>query len=280
MSDFDDQFNLRKRHPISRYHLLLNVFQSLLARQLMDCSLDISYGDSAGQSLDIFPAKPDRAPVFVFIHGGYFRALDKSQYRYTAFPMAKAGYTTVLVNYDLAPKVRVADIVEQVLAAFEWIRENIHKWHGNPDDIVLCGHSVGAFLAAKILEKDWPGGSGVMKAALLSGLYDLGPMKRSYLDRELRLTDEDVATLSPQTGTLLERPELLVAVGERESEVFTNQSIAYSRKLSEAGIRNELLVVPGIDHYTMSRLLSRRNSVIVDWMTRSEPAVAAGTPSV
>ncbi|WP_419909036.1 alpha/beta hydrolase [Hoeflea sp.] len=139
----DDQFNLRKRHPVSRLNLLKNAAQSNWARLVLDCSLDVAYGESSGQRLDIFPGKDRPSPVFIFIHGGYFRALDKSLYRYMARPMAKAGMTTVLVNYDLAPKVTVAEIIRQNLSAFAWIRQNIHRWNGDRERMFLCGHSIG-----------------------------------------------------------------------------------------------------------------------------------------
>ncbi len=266
MNAFDDQFNLRRRHPVGRTVLLFNLVESLFAQTFLTCSLDISYGESAGQMLDIFPAKASKAPVFVFIHGGYFRALDKSQYRYIALRMAKAGHVTVLVNYNLAPKVPVSEIIRQILASFQWIRENIHRWNGDPGRIVLCGHSVGAFLAAKILQQDWPGGSGIQKAVLLSGLYDLGPMKRSYLNKDLLLTDKDVDNLSPQFGTLAERPDLLIAAGGNETDEFIGQSEKYSAKLDAEGVQNELAILPGINHYSMSRLLAGRRNPVIDWI--------------
>ncbi len=277
MADIDSDFNLRRRHPFGRFHLITNAFQSAVAARTLNSTQNISYGGSAGQKLDVFPAEAKASPVFVFIHGGYFRSLDKSQYRYIASRMFRNGYTTVLVNYDLAPKVSVSEIVRQNLAAFEWIRENVHKWNGNPDDITLCGHSVGAFLAAKILEQDWRGGSGIKKAALLSGLYDLEPMRQSYLNKDARLTEGDVAALNPMAGTLKQKPDLLIAVGEEETGQFVTQSETYSADLNRAGIQNDLFVLPAINHYTMSRLLAGRKNAVMDWIRApvSDQAVAA-----
>lgn len=266
VNDFDDQFNLRRRHPIGRTVLLLNLAGSLLAQTFLTCSLDIPYGESAGQKLDIFPAGRPEAPVFVFIHGGYFRSLDKSQYRYLARRMAKLGHTTVLVNYDLAPTVPVSEIIRQVISSFQWIGENIHRWNGDRGRIVLCGHSVGAILAVKILQQDWPGGSGIRKAALLSGLYDLGPMKRSYLNMDLHLTDNDVCRMSPMFGTLAERPDILIAAGGNETHEFIAQSKSFSAKLKDDGIPNDLVILPGINHYSMSRLLAGQRNRLMDWL--------------
>ena len=255
-----------RRHPFSRYNLVLNVLQSRLARAHMTCDIDVSYGNTPGQKLDIFPARSEAAPVFVFIHGGYFRALDKSQYSYVARQAVKAGYTTVLVNYDLAPAVSVSEIIRQNLAAFLWIKNNIRAWQGDPARITLCGHSVGAFLAAKILEKYWPGGSGIYKAALLSGLFDLGPMRQSFLNRALHLSETDVETLNPVAAETKQRPEILVSVGANETGQFIIQSQVYSDALTRAGVQNTSQVLPGIDHYTMSRLLAGGKNPVMDWV--------------
>lgn len=269
MPDIDSQFDLRRRHPIARYHLLTNLVQSHVARYRFSCSLDVGYGSSAGQKLDVFPAQISNAPVFLFIHGGYFRALDKSQYRYIANRMVRQGYTVVLVNYDLAPTVRVAEIIRQVLLSFHWVRENIPEWNGDPERITLCGHSVGAFLAARILEEEWAGGSGIRKAALLSGLFDLGPMKRSFLNRDLHLSDADAANLNPRAEAITERPDILVAVGSRETGQFISQSKDYSGQLARAGIRAQLMVLPKINHYSMSRLLANRRNPVMNWISDS-----------
>ena len=269
-SNLDEQFNLRKSHRTGKYFLLLNQLQSLVARWSLECSLDVSYGESRGQRVDIFPAEGDASGVFVFIHGGYFRALDKAQYRYIARRMVPEGYTTVLVNYDLAPRVSVAEIVRQVSRSFSWLCRNLHRWNGDPRRIVLCGHSVGAFLVAKLLEQEGaPAASDacrVRKVVLLSGLYDLGPMRQSYLNQTLGLTSSDVETLSPISCALKQSPEILVAVGEEETAEFIRQSEEYSKKLRNDGVANDLLVMPGIHHYTMSRLLARSDNPLMRWI--------------
>lgn len=269
-TDLDAQFKLRERHPFARLHLLKNAAESHLARYSLSCELDVRYGASEGQKLDVFPARTAGAPVFVFIHGGYFRALDKGQYRYIARRMVRSGYTTVLVNYDLAPRVPVSVIVQQVIASFEWVRENIGRWQGDPARIILCGHSVGAFLSAKVLEGDWPGGSGIRKAVLLSGLFDLGPMKRSFLNADLRLSDADVSQLNARADAVAERPSVLVAVGGAETGQFVSQSRSYSRSLNDAGVNNQFMILPRCNHYSMSRLLARRDNPVMEWILGDE----------
>ncbi|MDA8020906.1 MAG: alpha/beta hydrolase [Thermoanaerobaculia bacterium] len=261
----DEQFDLRRRHPSGRFYLLLDELQSYFARLSLDASLDVSYGETAGQKVDIFPAADPESPVFVFIHGGYFRALDKRRYSYLAKPIVRAGCTAVLINYDLAPAVSVKTIIDQNLEAFSWILRNISRWNGNPLKIVLCGHSVGAFLVAKILEHPWnqQARSAISGAVLLSGLYDLSPMRQSYLNRSLQLSTDDVKELSPIFGQLEELPPTLVAVGEDETEEFIRQSRNYSDKLEALRKPHEFLLLRGLNHYTVARLLSSKRTILV-----------------
>lgn len=259
MTNFDDQFNLRKRHPLGRLHLLKNLVQSYFARASLDSNLDISYGNTPGQKIDIFPASRANAPVFVFVHGGYFRALDKNQYSYMAKPFVGSGCTVALVNYDLAPKVTVAEIVEQNVQAFNWLRNNIANWNGDPNNMVLCGHSVGAFLVTKIIENDLQTGgkSAITGAALLSGIYDLTKIKQSYLNNDLNLSDQDVSALSPIFGETRGFPPTLVAVGDEETDEFIKQSNQYSEKLELTGVCQRYMLLENKNHYTVSRLLSK-----------------------
>lgn len=265
-SDLDKQFDLRSKYPSGRVIKSLNLFQSVIARRKMKCALDIPYGETTGQKLDVFPARNSNSPVFVFIHGGYFRALDKSQYSFIAPTMRRLGFTTVNINYDLAPKVEVSEIVRQCRAAFRWVCDNVGDWNGDPTRVVLCGHSVGAFLAAKILE-DQEACQIVDKAVLLSGLYDLDPMRRSYLNQDLNLSEQDCEQLSPIHCSLQQKSNILIAVGAKETDQFIEQSQDYSSKLQDDGLSPELLVLSGINHYTMARLLVGRDNPVVNGLT-------------
>ena len=268
--EIDAQLDLRRRHPFSRLNLWKNGIQSRLAQVELQGELDVAYGTSAGQTLDVFlPPRSDGAPVFVFFHGGYFRSLDKRQYRYVARPLVRSGFAVVLVNYDLVPHVSVAEIVRQAKASFAWVRERARDWGGDPRHVVLCGHSVGAFLVARLLEGAEPGAGGVERALLLSGVYDLVPLQRSYLNEDLRLSAAEAAELNPSADAIRAAPRILVAVGGDETGEFLAQSRDYSEQLARAGISHEHRVLPGINHYTMSRLLARRNTSLLDWIVAS-----------
>ncbi len=265
MTNYDEQFNLRKRHPLGRIHLLKNAVQSYVARHKLHCELDISYGESLGQKLDIFPAKQPNSPVFVFIHGGYFRSLDKRQYSYMAKPLVKAGFTVALVNYDLAPKVSVGEIVQQNINAFRWLHTHIKGYNGDPNNITLCGHSVGAFLVAKILEQDWSKEvkQSVRTAVLLSGIFDLSKVKQSYLNQDLGLSEQDVTELSPIFTTCQPFPKTIVAVGDQETEEFIKQSEHYAKRLTANGTPVQWMLLPNKNHYTVSRMLSNKKNTLM-----------------
>lgn len=265
MTYYDAQLDLRKRHPFAKFHMLTNALQSKIAKVRLTHYQDISYGESAGEKVDIFPANRDNAPVFVFIHGGYFRALDKKHYSYLALPLTKAGFTVAVVNYDLAPAVSVADIIAQNIKAYSWIYHNISNWRGNPDYITLCGHSVGAFLVAKIIAHDWPKNmkQAIKKAVLLSGLYDLAPMQLSYLNQDIRLTKDEAVTLSPVYDSLADIPNTIVAVGSDESPEFINQSKQYFNKINQAHLESEFMLLTNKNHYTVSRMLASKNNTLM-----------------
>jgi arylformamidase len=268
MENFDKAFNLRKRHPSGVLHMLANEIQSRIARRVYRASLDVSYGASAGEKLDIFPATNPNAPVFVFIHGGYFRALDKSQYSYLAHTFVDAGITLVVVNYDLAPKVSVSEIVNQNIKAFAWVHDNIHHWRGNNKHIVIGGHSVGSFLTAKILAHEWPKDvrKSIKGAVLLSGLYDLSQMQQSFLNKVLSLSDEEVSTLSPLFDDRVfdSIPHIIMAVGREETDEFVRQTKVYSDKLVGENCRLDCMILEGENHYTVSRLLSHSANVLME----------------
>ena len=265
MANYDQAFNLRKRHPSGKLHLFANELQSYLCRICFNASLDVSYGTSSGETLDIFPARNSNAPVFVFIHGGYFRALDKSQYSYLAQSFVRAGCSLVVVNYDLAPKVSVKDIIAQNIKAFSWVHHNIHRWQGNADHIVVGGHSVGAFLTAKILAYNWPQKirASIKGAVLLSGLYDLTQMRQSFLNQVLNLSNHDVVSLSPMFESIGIVPEILLAVGDDETNEFIRQSKAYGSKLTNQGCCVDTMILKEKNHYTVSRLLNHNDNELM-----------------
>ena len=170
------------------------------------------------------------APVLVFIHGGWWRALDKSDHSFLAPPFVERGALVVVPNYALCPAVPIETIALQMTRALAWTQRNAARFGGDPSRIVVAGHSAGGHLAAMLLCCDWRAVSRdlpvrVVKAALsISGVFDLDPLRRApFLQCDLRLTPHSVRRLSP-AGFAPPRGPLIAVVGGDESEEFLRQN--------------------------------------------------------
>ena len=230
----DSMYNNRLLVPGYAAHFTRWVADSGHARQQQPCLLDVAYGEQPGETLDIFPASgvspAQGAPVLVFIHGGYWRALDKADHSFIAPAFTQAGACVVVLNYALCPAVTIPEIVQQMVKALAWTWRHIAAQGGDPARITVAGHSAGGHLAAMLLACDWPAHAPDLPQALvnnalsISGLYDLEPIRQTPFLRDLQLTPEQVKQASP---VLLPRPTqgtLYSVAGGDESEEFLRQN--------------------------------------------------------
>ena len=166
------------------------------AAEALDCELDVAYGDGPAEKLDIFRVRGQGAPIHVFIHGGYWRAFDKSGHRFVAVPLVGAGVATVLPNYDLCPNVTMDDIVRQNRAAIAWTYKNAERFGGDRDRIYVSGHSAGGHLTGMMMSTDWTRyglpADAIKGGVAISGLHDLEPIRLCFLNEDVRL-DPDMA---------------------------------------------------------------------------------------
>ena len=235
-------------------YLQKSAARSTRLRKNLSCQIDVPYGDTPGQMLDIFPAARKGAPVHVFIHGGYWRSLDKGIYSHIAGPMVAAGATVVLPNYDLCPQVRITDIVQQMRRAIVWVYKNIAKHNGDPKRIYVSGHSAGGHLTGMMISTDWSKEGHLPKdlikgSAPLSGLFDIEPHRHSQLQPDIRLTAEEAKAMSPMYLLPLAKGPSIVAVGGAESDLFHWQSLEYAARLRLCGIKAEYVSTPGDNHF-------------------------------
>jgi arylformamidase len=252
----DAQYNNRARVPAAPQILERWVAASALARAESVCHLDLRYGDGEGETLDVFPAAEADAPVLVFMHGGYWRALDKADHSFVAPSFVAAGATVVVPNYALCPAVTVEHIALQSAQALAWVWRHVRAHHGDPSRIVVVGHSAGAHLAAMLLSCRWARLAEELPPTLvqgamgISGLYDLEPVRNSpYLQADLQLTPAMVRRLSP---AFFPRPrgKFHAVVGLDESEEF----LRHNRLIRDAWGPTSVPVcetVPGADHFTI-----------------------------
>ena len=234
------------------------------ARRSQACSLDIAYGASPGEKLDVFPAThsaPGDAPVLVFIHGGYWRSLDKSEHSFLAPAFTDAGACVVMPNYDLCPAVTIPGIALQMVAALDWTWRNIARFGGNPGRITVVGHSAGGHLAAMLLACDWKKHAPNLPADLVknalsvSGLYELeSVMHTPFLKDSLRLTPAQVAQASPAWFPAPRRGVLYSVAGADESEEFLrhNALIEHAWGARAVPVREALL---GLNHFSVLEAL-------------------------
>ena len=226
----DAQYNNRARVPDHAQHLARWAQSSALARSQLRGQLDVRYGEQPGETLDVFAAKQPGAPVLVFIHGGYWRALDKSDVSFVAPAFVDAGAAVVVPNYALSPAVTIEIIALQLTRALAWTWRHVAEHGGDPHRIAVAGHSAGGHLAAMMLSCRWKDVADDLPARLISGalsisgLYDLEPVRLTpFLQGDLQLTAQSVKRLSP---AFFPRPRgtLYAVAGLDESDEFLRQN--------------------------------------------------------
>jgi arylformamidase len=230
---------------------------SAAARDALRPAQDLRYGAGPKQTLDLFvPSTPARGTL-AFIHGGYWRALDKAEHSFVAAPFVEAGYAVAVINYDLCPDVSIATIVDQCRRAIGWILRDGPGHGANATRIVVSGHSAGGHLAAMLLAT--PAGAWgtarhpVAGAVSVSGVHDLRPLVMFSFNADFKLDDAEAARLSP----ILVRPAtdapIVVAVGADETSEFLRQA----RLLWDAWPANRPqgaagpMLVPGRNHFSV-----------------------------
>jgi arylformamidase len=229
------------------------VEQSQHARDTLSCVLDVPYDPASSERLDIFsPKTAGPAPVQIYIHGGYWISNDKKDTSYVAFGFVGAGFVTVVIDYTLIPKVRMAEQVRQCREAVRWVAAHIRDYGGDPEQIYVTGHSAGGHLAVSLLtDPDVVPGS-IKGVTSLSGLYDLEPVRLSFNNDKIGLSQSDVVNLSPMRHQPVDiAPRLLLTVGSNEGDEFIRQMTeladAWRRRMPHLVAQ----IIPGADHFSM-----------------------------
>lgn len=232
---------------------------------------DLAYGDAASETLDYFPANSldddHPPPLLVFVHGGYFRALDKRDHSFVANVPTRRGVSVAVVNYALCPAVSVETIVSQVLQSVAWLYREAERLGHDRRRIFVAGHSVGGHLVAMLMAARWPDVGADLPVDLIkgglsiSGLYDMEPLRRTgFLQSDLQLTEAAVARLSPAYMTPATGAPLITAVGELESSEYHRHN-ALIRAAWPDNAREDI-ALPGKHHFTAMDDLMRDDSVL------------------
>lgn len=208
--------------------------------------LDLRYGPRARNRIDYFPAGDTAAPVLVFIHGGYWQMRAKETFRFLAPGPLAHGISVASVGYTLAPEATLADIVGEIESAIDWLAANVARLGGDASRMFVSGWSAGGHLAALAL--DHPA---VRGGLAISGIFDLEPIRLSFLNDKLGLNADDAVALSPLHRLRASSPPLFLAYGTGELPELQRQSRDYAAARAAAGLPGTLAALNGHNHFSI-----------------------------
>ena len=266
----DRMYNNRALVPDHARYFARWAEASRQARLDLAGAIDLHYGERAAEKLDVFVAaqsqaakvpKTGGAPVLVFIHGGYWRSLDKADHSFLAPALTAAGACVVVPNYDLCPAVTIPEITLQMVKALTWTFRHVAEFGGDPRRITVVGHSAGGHLAAMLLACQWQTWAAdlptdlVKNALSISGLYELELMMHTpFVKDALRLTPAQVLQASPAWLPAPHHGQLYSVAGADESSEFLRHNAliqtAWGKRVvpvSEA--------LPGLNHFSIVEAL-------------------------
>lgn len=228
------------------------------ARTEFDSLQDLAFGPTREETLDLFPAGSPGAPLHVFYHGGYWRALSSKEFAFLARGLVPAGVNVAVVNYALCPRVTLSEIVRQCRASLAWLYRNADGHDYDRQRITVSGHSAGGQIVGMLLATDWNGQYGledtlIKGATAISGLFDLAPFPYSWLQPKLQLTWREVVDYSPVNLSPVVSCPVNVAVGALESQEFLRQSRDYMAHLefSQPGCSLQAVTEPDTHHFSV-----------------------------
>lgn len=257
LSDYyTQQYNARASIPDHPYVFTRWQKDSALVRRTHAGLLDLSFGTADKERLDFYPAYKTGAPLLVFIHGGWWRSLDKSDFTFVIPAYRRAGFNIALTNYTLAPEASIDEITMQQVRALAWLYRNAEQLEFDRSRIVVAGHSAGAHLAAMMMAAHWNVFGGdlppdlVKGGVLMSGLYDLDPVRHAgFVNEDLKLDEHRALKLSPAWMPLPNPAPFITSVGDLESDEFKRQTALIADQW-QGSFRKEI-PLNGVNHLTI-----------------------------
>ena len=219
---------------------------------------NIPYGSRPRQRLDVFSCGTAEAPTLLYIHGGYWQMGDKETYWFIGDSAVASGYNFVLVEYTLAPEVRMDEIVSEIHEAIDWVILNIDEYGGDPRRVFISGHSAGGHLTAMGMSDQRVAGG-----IAISGLFDLEPIRLNYLNQKLGLDEAEMLRNSPMNNIPSEPSPLVVTVGLGELPELIRQSEDYYNAWQCQGLPGQYLRIPERDHFSVLEELAKPDGLIL-----------------
>ncbi|MFE1597619.1 alpha/beta hydrolase [Methylobacterium sp. ID0610] len=263
----DREYNARASVPSFEAEYARYVAASERARAELARIPDLVYDPASAQVLDLYPAGPG-TPLFLWIHGGYWRALSKDDNAFAALGLVPGGVSVAVLNYGLAPAVHLDEIVRQTRAAAAWLHRNAGRYGIDARRLHLGGSSAGGHLGGMLLAEGWHTAFDlpedvIASALLLSGLMDLEPLIHTHINAWMGL-DPAAARRNSPLRHIPARSDarLLAAVGGRESDAFKAQTEAFARAWEAAGHPTRRIAMPDHHHFDIALSLSEPDGVL------------------
>ncbi len=252
----DRLYDVRRRVPSWESYTDRFERRSAETRRRLPARLDLAYGAHPRERLDLFrPDGAGRVPVNLFFHGGYWRSGDKERYSYVAEGFLPAGLAVGVVEYALAPEVDMDELVRQCRAAVTWVAEHADQLGIDRDRIFVSGHSAGGHIVGMLMAEGWDGAAAVKGGCGLSGLYELEPIRLTFLNSTLALDPDTAERNSPALLPPATAAPLILAVGGEEGAEFLRQTAVMEERWTAHGAPVSSMVVAGGNHYTIVQSL-------------------------
>jgi arylformamidase len=218
---------------------------------------EVAYGDGAAETLDLFLADAENAPVHMYIHGGYWQANDKKSSNFVARPLVAAGAHVAVIDYGLCPDVTIDEIARQCRAALAWLWREAERFGGDPDRITVSGHSCGGQLVGMVMATDWSEFGEDLPRDLVkggvsvSGLFDLEPLLNTTVNIKVGMDAETARRNSPLFMEPASNAPLVLLWGSDETDAFRWQSETMAAAWGAKGVETVAEAISGANHFTV-----------------------------
>jgi arylformamidase len=226
-------------------------------RQQHPEALDLAYGPRPRNKIDLYRCGKAKAPLFAFIHGGYWQRNAKETFACTAAGPLANGMDVAFLGYTLCPDVTLSEIVAEIAAAVRWLRREGPRHGVGEGRLVVSGWSAGGHLTATTLAMDE-----VDAGLAISGIYDVEPCRLNYLNDNLRLTAEEAARTSPILHLPKKSATVVLTYGTGELPELQRQSVDYHKARRTAGLPSELLPLEGLNHFSIMDELEAKDGAL------------------
>jgi arylformamidase len=264
---WESQYNNRAAVPDHPQYFARWAEESERVRSTVRCYLDVPYGPHAMEKLDLFQPQGASRALLMFIHGGYWRALDKKDHSFVAAELVKQGVTVAVPNYALCPSVTIEDIVRQMLQATAWLWRNGGNFGAPYNRVYVAGHSAGGHLTAMMLAAVWPAFApdlpkkAVSGGLAISGVYDLRDIVNvPSVNDDVRMTAAQAWKWSPMSLPAATDAPLYLAAGGKELPPFVEQNRAFGRHWKKVLAQD--IPCPDDNHFSILGRLAEPSSAL------------------